>query len=47
MPKDVTKEIFKDFIKYYDPEIFVAAGRNIRNAVKVLMNYLQKNVYKR
>ncbi len=34
MPKGVTKEIFKDFIKYYDPEIFVAAGRNIRNAVK-------------
>lgn len=34
MPKGVTKEMFKDFIKYYDPEIFVAAGRNIRNAVK-------------
>lgn len=34
MPKGVTKEIFKDFIKYYDPEIFIAAGRNIRNAVK-------------
>jgi superfamily II DNA or RNA helicase len=34
MPKGVTKEMFKDFIKYYDPEIFVAAGRNIRSAVK-------------
>ena len=34
MPTGVTKEIFKKFIKYYDPEIFVAAGRKIRNSLK-------------
>lgn len=34
MPSGVTKEIFKKFIKYYDLEIFVAAGRKIRNTVK-------------
>ena len=34
MPSGVTKEIFKRFIKYYDPEIFIAAGRKIRNTVK-------------
>lgn len=34
MPTDITKEIFKGFIKYYDPEIFVEAGRIIRNKVK-------------
>ena len=34
MPTGVTKDLFKDFIKYYDPEIFVAAGRKIRNIVK-------------
>lgn len=33
MPYGVTKEIFKSFIKYYDPEIFVAAGRRIRATV--------------
>lgn len=33
MPSGVTKEMFKDFIKYYDPEIFVAAGRRIRATV--------------
>ena len=33
MPTGVTKEIFKGFIKYYDPEIFVAAGRRIRSTV--------------
>ena len=30
MPKGVTKEIFKKFSKYYDKDIFVAAGRRIR-----------------
>ena len=25
--------MFKSFIKYYDPEIFVAAGRRIRTTV--------------
>lgn len=34
MPAGVTKELFKEFIKYYDAEIFVAAGRRIRNTVK-------------
>lgn len=34
MPTGVTKEIFKQFIKYYDPEIFVAAGRKIRDIAK-------------
>ena len=34
MPNGVTKEIFQQFIKYYDAEIFIAAGRNIRNIVK-------------
>lgn len=33
MPTGVTKEMFKNFIKYYDPEIFVAAGRRIRTTV--------------
>lgn len=33
MPTGVTKDIFKRFIKYYDSEIFVAAGRKIRNTV--------------
>lgn len=30
MPAGVTKRIFKTFIKYYDPEVFIAAGRRIR-----------------
>ncbi len=34
MPKGVTKEIFNDFIEYYDPEIFVGAGKRIRNIAK-------------
>lgn len=33
MPSGVTKEMFKSFIKYYDQEIFVAAGRRIRTTV--------------
>ena len=33
MPNGVTKDLFKNFIKYYDPEIIVAAGRRIRNIV--------------
>jgi len=31
MPKGVTKEKFKEFDKYYDKDIFIAAGRKIRN----------------
>ena len=34
MPAGVTKEIFKDFIKFYDKEIFVAAGHRIRNLAR-------------
>lgn len=34
MPNGVTKDVFKQFIKYYDAEIFVVAGRKIRNTVK-------------
>jgi len=34
MPKGVTKEIFNDFEKYFDKEIFKYAGINIRNRVK-------------
>lgn len=30
MPKGVTKAVFRQFIKYYDPEVFIAAGRRIR-----------------
>ena len=36
MPKGVTKELFKHFIKYYDPEVFLEAGRIIRRHVKQL-----------
>src|SRR5699024_2708960 len=34
MPTGVTKEVFREFIKYYDPEIFVVAGRKIRDIAK-------------
>lgn len=34
MPVGVTKEMFKSFIKYYDKEVFIAAGRKIRNTIK-------------
>lgn len=30
MPEGVTKELFKEFVKYYDKDIFVAACRKIR-----------------
>lgn len=33
MPRGVTKEKFRDFIKYYDEDVFIAAGRRIRNLV--------------
>ena len=35
MPQGVTKEDFKFFMKYYDPEIFVGAGHRIRNLAKI------------
>ena len=34
MPNGVTKEIFQEFKKYYDEDVFVAAGRKIRNISK-------------
>lgn len=34
MPKGVTKEVFIKFSKYYDPDIFIAAGSKIRNIVR-------------
>ncbi len=33
MPKGVTKQLFRDFSKYYDKEVFVAAGRKIRSVI--------------
>lgn len=34
MPNGVTKNKFKEFQKYYDEEIFIAAGRRIRNIAR-------------
>ena len=34
MPNGVTKDVFKEFKKYYDEEVFIAAGRRIRNIAK-------------
>ncbi len=34
MPNGVTKEKFADFVKYYDPDIFRAAGRQIRDMAR-------------
>ena len=34
MPKGVTKELFQKFTKYYDEDIFIEAGRQIRQKVK-------------
>lgn len=34
MPKGVTKDLFKEFIKYYDEEVFIVAGLKIRDIVK-------------
>lgn len=33
MPKGVDKRMFRKFMRYYDPEVFVAAGRRIRATV--------------
>lgn len=38
MPNGVTKDLFRKFIKYYDPEIFIEAGKIIRNRVKSFDN---------
>lgn len=34
MPKGVTKELFKDFRQYYDPDIFREAGKRIRDIAR-------------
>jgi hypothetical protein len=34
MPKKVTKETFQKFVKYYDPDVFRAAGKRIREMVR-------------
>ncbi len=34
MPRGVTKELFKEFIPYYDPDIFRAVSRNYRDLVR-------------
>lgn len=34
MPTGVTKEIFAEFRKYYDEDVFIAAGRRIRNVAR-------------
>lgn len=35
MPKGVTKAFFNKFLKYYDRDVFVAAGREIRRMAKL------------
>lgn len=34
MPKGVTKDMFLDFAQYYEQDIFIEAGRKIRNSAK-------------
>ncbi|AWX31857.1 Eco57I restriction-modification methylase domain-containing protein [Methanosphaera sp. BMS] len=34
MPQGVDRELFEKFIKYYDEEVFVAAGNKIRHIIK-------------
>lgn len=34
MPRGVTKEKFAEFVKFYDPDVFRAAGRQIRSMAK-------------
>ena len=34
MPNGVTKQLFRKFIKYYDPHVFVAAAKEIRRRAK-------------
>lgn len=36
MPKGITKELFNQFIKYYDADVFIEAGKIIRRQVKEL-----------
>lgn len=39
MPKGVTKEVFHQFRRYYDEDVFIAAGRKIRSLVKAADDY--------
>lgn len=34
MPRGVTKELFRDFAEYYDPDMFRAVGRSYRDLVR-------------
>lgn len=34
MPKGVTKDLFNEFKKYYDEDVFIASGRRIRNIAR-------------
>ena len=44
MPKGVTKDLFKEFIKYYDKEVFIVAGLKIRDCKKCRQfTYFRKN----
>ncbi|WP_172983736.1 Eco57I restriction-modification methylase domain-containing protein, partial [Lactobacillus helveticus] len=36
MPKEITKERFNQFVKYYDADVFIEAGKIIRRKVKEL-----------
>lgn len=36
MPKGITKELFNQFVKYYDADVFIEAGKIIRRKVKEL-----------
>ncbi len=38
MPPKVSKELFKDFIQYYDPDIFTAAAKRIRQMARAADN---------
>lgn len=38
MPVGVSKDLFKKFIKYYDKEVFTAAGNKIRQTIKNVDN---------
>ncbi|CAK1252904.1 Superfamily II DNA or RNA helicase (SSL2) [Fructobacillus fructosus] len=38
MPQGITKDKFRDIIKYYDAQVFIEAGRIIRQKVKALDN---------
>ena len=38
MPKGVTKQVFKNFKKYYEPDVFRAAGKRIRTMARAADN---------